>query len=154
MNLLSVDPGKRALAWALWDFMGLDSCGLVRTKLKDFGRGAQEMVVLLPPGADHVVVELPRIYPYQKRITVNDLIDLAAVAGACAGAGPVEFVYPATWKGQTPKDISHRRVMKKLSLAEVQVVESCLQAIPKSLQHNVLDAIGIGQWWRGRNGHA
>jgi hypothetical protein len=150
MRELYVDPGKRALGWAMWS--STFAAGLIRTKQKDFGRGLQEMVVQLPPGADRVVVELPRHYPYERRIRVNDLIDLAAVAGACGAAGPVEFVHPATWKGQTPKPISHHRVRKALTAEERAVLEQALEGIPESLQHNVLDAVGIGLWRRGRRG--
>lgn len=153
MRLLSIDPGKRCLGWALWG-SSLEACGIVRTKVDDLGLGAQELVGRLPTGAELVVVELPRIYPYERRINVNDLIDLAAVAGACAAVGPVQFVWPATWKGQVPKDISHQRIQKALTATERDVVERDLAQVPKSLRHNVLDAIGIGQWRRGRrDGH-
>ena len=148
MIVLGVDPGKHCMGWALRDQTILQA-GLARTQEKKLGFCVQDLISQLPGGADLVVVELPRIYPYERRIRVNDLLDLAAVAGACASVGPLEFVYPASWKGQVPKDISHGRILAALSPQERAAVDRDLAPIPKSLQHNVLDAIGIVQWRTG-----
>jgi hypothetical protein len=147
-KVLSVDPGTHCMGWGLFE-EELRNCGLARSKAKKLGFSIQELVSQLPTSADLVVVELPRIYPYQRRIRVNDLLDLAAAAGACAAVGPLQFVYPATWKGQTPKDISHGRIRAALKPQELLVLERSLEGIPDSLHHNVLDAVGIGQWRRG-----
>jgi hypothetical protein len=151
MSLLGVDPGKHCMGWALWD-QTIQQVGLARTKEEKLGFAIQDLISQLPAGADLVIVELPRIYPYERRIRVNDLLDLAAVAGACASVGPLEFVFPATWKGQTPKPISHGRIKAGLLPQERDVVDRDLEHIPGGLQHNVLDAIGIVQWRTG-GGH-
>jgi len=144
MKLLFVDPGKRCLGWARFSEEGLLECDLATTQLDDLGHGAQDMARQLPWSMDRVIAELPRIYPHDRRIRLNDLVDLAAVAGVCAMAGPLEFVHPASWKGQTPKDICHLRARRELSLPELAVLDKSLARIAERLQHNVLDAVGIG----------
>ncbi len=136
------------MGWALWD-QTIQRVGLARTEGKKLGFCIQDLISQLPTGADLVIVEMPRIYPYERRIRVNDLLDLAAVAGACASVGPLEFVYPATWKGQTPKEISHGRIKAALTPQERAVLEQDLELTPEKLQHNVLDAVGIVQWRTG-----
>lgn len=152
--LLSIDPGKHCLGWAVWEDGKLISCGLERTKAKTLGGAILELYDGMPI-CDRAVVELPRKYPYERRVRANDLIDLGAVAGAAAvcvdEGGELEFVYPAQWKGQTPKKIQHRRTRDALSEEEEAVLEQGLLGVPESLRHNVLDAVGIGQW-RIRNG--
>ena len=146
--LLSVDPGTRSLAWASWHDR-LSACGLARTKKQGLGAQAHDLVTQLPAGDLEVVVELPRIYPYDKKRQPNDLIDLAFVAGMCGLLGDsVTAVVPTTWKGQTPKPIHHRRIMEQLTMEELLVVKACIANIPKSLRHNVIDAIGIGLYYR------
>lgn len=146
--MLAVDPGTRAVGWAMWTDK-LHSCGLVRTKEDSLGARAWDLARQLPNGNFRVLVEKPRLYPYNRNMQPNDLIDLAFVAGACATVGAsADDVLPVTWKGQTPKDICHKRIMKRLSYEEILVVKTGIADVPKSLQHNVLDAIGIGRWDR------
>jgi len=98
-----------------------------------------------------VVVELPRIYSVRHwKGDPNDLLDVAAVAGAAATLGEPRFVTPQQWKGRVPKPIHHKRIRAVLSADELAVFVTAEDAIPKSLAHNVLDAIGIGLWAKGR----
>ena len=97
---------------------------------------------------DTVVIEIPVIYPQDSKTDPNNLITLALRAGSIAGRfrhanRKVEYVKPGTWKGQTPKDINHRRTMGKLTDEE----KECMPKLPKTKAHNMLDAIGIGLWW-------
>ena len=144
MNLLSIDPGKRSLAWALWTDGTLVAAELEKHKAKDWAGSIHEMAegVDWSTGAivpDLVLVELPRVYPHSRDKRPNDLIDLAAVAGACAALGPLEFVHPRGWKGQTPKHISAARSRGKLTPKELGRVQTG--------DHNVWDAVGIGLWY-------
>lgn len=150
MKVLSIDPGKRSLAWAFWVNGKLVKCGIIAHKLGPWEYHLAWMVdeVMRQIGLgtlfDMVIVELPRIYPHDRNKRPNDLIDLAAVAGACSAfLGPLEFVHPRQWKGQTPKDISGHRTEAKLTYAEHEV----LKASGKPRNHNILDAIGLGLWW-------
>ena len=160
MNVLTIDPGKRSLAWALWMNGTLVAAGIEKHKEHRFEKGIADLVwriqvktievdspkgYWLGPLKDlhpvNVVVELPRVRPRERSKRPNDLIDLAAVAGACAALGPLEFVHPETWKGQTPKGISQARSRQALSAAELAVMDGVAD-------HNVWDAVGIGIWFR------
>lgn len=105
-------------------------------------------------GTDIVVIEKPRIYPGPSRDKagnmrdLNDLIDLACVAGGIAALFDTQqiiTVYPADWKGQMPKEKMNKRVLDTLTPEE----RKCIQSVGK-LDHNTLDAIGIGLHYLGR----
>lgn len=103
-------------------------------------------------GEWRLIVEVPRIYPAaQQKGDQNDLIAVAGVAYACAGAfGWIPFenvqqVYPREWKGTIDADTTIARVKERLAAGDA-VPDAC----PESLEHNVYDAIGIGLWSVGR----
>lgn len=145
VRLLAVDPGTNALGWALFGGKDLLEAGLLR------GKDVQDILRDLPslPAHDNVIVEVPRIYP-RGPARPNDLIGLAVVAGAAAARAPGDatFVFPHQWKGQVPKEIHHRRIFLQLADSELEKVR--LRGVPKSLIHNVNDAIGLGLWAVGR----
>jgi hypothetical protein len=97
-------------------------------------------------------IELPRVYPGTKaKGDPNDLIAVAAVAGAWAASLPsVTFLAPSEWKGQLPKRVCEERIRAKLSARELETLERCLGPIPRSLRHNALDAVGIALHGAGR----
>lgn len=156
--LLSVDPGKRSIAWATWGGAELLRCGFITTDQKHFASGINPMVEglcdelyrSLPPEHGgtvwNIAVELPRVYPQIRHVRPNDLIDLAAVAGAVAALGNATFVHPRTWKGQVPKTIKTARTLEELSAVERGKTEG------KIKNHNIMDAIGIGLWWLKERG--
>jgi hypothetical protein len=99
---------------------------------------------------EDLIIEIPQVYDTaHQRGDQADLIDLAAVVGACMAlarpylSGGACVVRPAAWKGQLPKDVSERRIRSKLSADELARVE-----LPSagSLHHNVWDAIALGFW--------
>lgn len=150
MTLLSIDPGKKAIGWAMFTENPLQkggdlwACGLVRgDDLKDLIKAIASCLV----GARRAIIEIPQVY--QQRHwggDPNDLIDVALVAGAVAGRllCPVEFVKPHAWKGTRKKRICHALTRKTLTDDEWSIVESV--DAPSSLRHNVIDAVGIGLW--------
>lgn len=97
---------------------------------------------------DRLVVESQQIYPGSP-VRTSDLIDLAHAAGMVAGRFEVapEWVLPKKWKGNTPKAICTKRIEKCLTPEEVEALDP---SVPKSLRHNMLDAVGIGLWALGR----
>jgi len=100
-----------------------------------------------------VIIEKPLIYSLDSKGDPNDLIKLAIRAGELGGYAknldiPIQYVTPRKWKGTTPKHISHRRILAKLSDTETQR----LPKLPKSKAHNMLDAVGIGLWWLEKGG--
>lgn len=153
MNFIAIDPGKHCVGWARFTVGKLVRCGLARSNVEPFEKGLPGLLgeigcAALSTEPLQVVIEVPRVYPKDRGRNPNDLIDLATVAGACTRLGIPTFIHPAQWKGQVPKAIQHERVRSSLSQEERGVLDAQLAAVPKSLQHNVLDAVGIGCWWR------
>lgn len=155
--LIAIDPGKRSLGWARFDYdlhdQRLAACGLLRWK--DWAAMCGGMLWLYErlggEQSGEIVIEVPQVYQQRHwKGDPNDLVDVALVAGA-AGVkfGPtVLFVRPREWKGSRPKKADHALTLSRLSpdeLAELDQVDA-----PKSLRHNVLDAIGMGLWKLGR----
>jgi len=147
--IFSIDPGVNTVGVAVWDGAELSRAFLVRTEHEQaWWSVVWQTVVALRcyPISDSVlVIEKPQIYVRSRsKGDPNDLIDLALVGGAIAGATrPAEVVLyrPAEWKGQVPKPVMIERIKRSLSESERERVE-----IPKvrSLEHNVWDAVGIG----------
>lgn len=140
---LSIDPGRKGTGWALWSAFEAEllACGLHE-----------------PPceGVTRVVVEMPQTYP-NSPVPYQDLVGLAFLAGRYIGrcqanSGPVDavWVYPHAWKGNLPKSVCEGRIRKRLSAAELKIVENCERLVPKGLMNNVFDAVGIGLYaYRG-----
>lgn len=103
----------------------------------------------------NAVIEKPRIYPQvkQRKGDLNDLVDLAMVAGAvAAGVDEPYFVrtlYPHEWKGNMPKEKMTALIRSRLSDSESNLVALEERACGR-LIHNVLDAVGIGLYVSGR----
>jgi hypothetical protein len=104
-----------------------------------------------------VVIERPMIYPGgRQKARPADIIALAVRAGEWGGkvaafTGSVpEYVEPARWKGQVPKDIHHARILAKLSPEEQAVLTSAGNGVAPSKRHNIVDAVGIGLFAVGR----
>lgn len=96
--------------------------------------------------ADTLVLEWPQVYQGgRQKGDPNDLLPLAALNGALRALFPAPRLHlpkPSDWKGQVPKDIMGARILSKLT-AEEKAVWNAAQ-FPKSLAHNVLDAVGLG----------
>lgn len=156
MYFLAIDPGRAQLGWSAWRCGELVDCGLARTQYTQLGAIAQHFASQMPKGANRVLVERMWMYPPKpgeslSRATAvaNDLLDLQAIGGMvaalCLAPGCfIEWQTAAQWKGQVPKDVTHRRLKKSLSVVEYAVMENRLAAVPKSLQHNVKDAVALG----------
>lgn len=154
-HVLAIDPGLRATGYAYFCNGKLIRPGLKRCKLSERAEIAayiaRELAVEFLKPLDALVVEVPQVYqPRLMKGDPNDLVSVALVAGAILQLPSIvrRVVSPHQWKGTTPKEISHRRVLMALSAGERRLLEE-LDA-PASLLHNVLDAIGIGQWFMGQ----
>lgn len=127
MILLAIDPGTR-LGWALFEQGVLTAAG------------AQAHTCWHFPASTVVVIEEPTIYR-NSRVDPNRIKKLELKVGELRREFKnriVELVEPRTWKGQTPKDISHARAIAKLSPAE--------RAIAGKYQSDKYDAIALGLW--------
>jgi hypothetical protein len=103
---------------------------------------------VLFPGADSLVIEIPRVYPgARQEVPPNDLVRLALRAGEVKGlyrsiSVETHELFPRDWKGGLDKDTSHYRVLAVLTEQERALVEAA--KLPKTKKHNMLDAIGVG----------
>lgn len=146
MSLLSVDPGN-STGWAFFDSKGsLQCCGLVKCLVPASLDALAETVT----SASQIYVEIPQVYSGPRaKGDPNDLIQVAVCAGWVISQyrqADLKTVKPAEWKGQEPKEITHKRVLASLSPYELAVFEQNLGKHKKSVQHNVVDAVGIGLW--------
>lgn len=154
-NVMSFDPGKHSVAWARFNDGALAEAGLIRF---DNGHGTPDLTQFRATPAwvpTRALIELPQVYGRAGRGgkgDPNDLIDVAVTVGRIAQAiGPhltAELVRPRVWKGNVPADVMLARIEKRLDVSELHVVDRA--PMPKSLKHNVVDAIGLGLWALGR----
>lgn len=144
--LLAIDPG-RDTGWAEFT---------ADKKLYDCGVGDPRLRTSVP---ENVVIELPQIYRMshnKKDVDPNDLIKVAVQVGeykqffSAPCMGRVLLVWPAAWKGQTPKHIHNQRVYTWLSPVEQELVhQRGLRHGAKT--HNMIDAVGLGCWFLKRD---
>lgn len=157
MNLLILDPGNLT-GWACFTDEKLVAAGTVK-KADAFvgGCGGDRASVRYAWAYQHwrpdlVLIEVPRWYPHDHS-DVNDLLDLSVYVGELkrfyeAMGCVVERVWPRTWKGNVPKEITNRRTLAALSPGELELLPRRPRA--KDHDHNMLDAVGLGLWKLGR----
>jgi hypothetical protein len=150
--VLSVDPGLRQCGVALWSSGGiLVRAWLARARTKPgapIGERWRDIAQCVGSGAvEKLVVERPQIYRMSPG-DPNDLLNISAVLGALAVSQGAEVVtyLPRQWKGNLKKDL--HLVSIRASLTEVE--RSRVEERPKSLAHNVWDAVGIGLYYFDR----
>lgn len=154
MRVMGIDPGAKSIAVAIMEADGTlvsawyskgDSVNIVR-------RGSVMYDTFTT--ADLVVIEVPQIYQRSKG-DPNDLIDVARMAGAMeyvarnrpdGRPARIEAVRPFQWKGNLPKEVHHKRILAELSKDSLGVLEGSFKTIPKSLRHNVMDAVGLAMY--------
>lgn len=154
--LLTLDPGSKVCGLALFDGTELQTAWLARTKGDWFemARACYLSVVARthPDKVGTLVIEKPQIYVQSRQKgDANDLIPLALVEGALAAfltPSSIHEYKPAQWKGQVPKEVQIERIKSRLTAAENKRVEKT----PKSLMHNIFDAVGLGLHHVGRRG--
>jgi hypothetical protein len=146
VSLIAIDPGVHRVGLALFDGEELTFANLLDVPNEGFG-------FPIPfPRAPRVVLEVPRIYPASRQKgDPNDLLALARIVGRLqehylAAGADVELVEPRTWKGTLPKEAMTERIRGRLSAEE----RARVAPVARSLEHNVLDAVGIGLHALGR----
>lgn len=170
-DLISVDPGIGGCSWARFEGGRLLACGMARVKAEgSIPTRAAEAVAALRAATGYEVtlrhvVEWPQVYREGHRgdaggrgrdADPNDLLGLAAIAGAIAAHVNVETIRPADWKGNLPKPkrgqpyVVATRVASRLEGAERLAWDQGYASVPQSLRHNVADAVGIGLHALGR----
>jgi len=161
--LLAVDPGINGCGVAFFHKDRLLGCGLERVPdhgtITDRAARSASAALAFPRSKEwdsstkrRVICEWPQIYTQGKRggADPNDLLPLAAIAGALVTVYPVETVLPRVWKGQLKKNTCAIRIRSRLDAQECWKLDKALYHVTASLQHNIIDAVGIGLWACGR----
>lgn len=149
--LLAVDPGKSHLAFAVFEEGALIRCGLLTGGSP---LASAKMLRQQYTGPVHeLLTEGQQIYGGRIRSDPNDLLPLAECVGCVKAlmAEPVtEIIHPlpVQWKGSIKKEICTARIKAVLASrpSDLAVYKNDVAGIPKSLHHNVLDAIGLAYW--------
>lgn len=153
VDFIAVDPGKAA-GWATFDRLGnLTNCGLA--KAPDF---AGIPGFLGPPdGVRWPLLVIERPHEGKGRASKGDIITLAARMGElkrAVHALRVEEIEPVRWKGTIEKAIMTERIWQSLSAKDRETFHFYAGLVAQSLQHNILDAVGLGKWWLRTHGVA
>ena len=144
-----IDPGK-ASGWAQYSGGKLFACGI----FSDW-----QYPQVWHGGFQQLVLEVPRIYPNRSKGDPNDIVELALTAGEIRGhyrplVTSIIEVFPASWKGQVPKDIHHARVLRELGEDERRLLDvekrKPTKTNPHGYDHNMLDAVALGLWFLKR----
>jgi len=160
----SVDPGINHVGIAYWSDKTLVHATLIRNKAPKKSSLSERVHwlsvavrrYLNSPHAEPVspcelaVIELPRTYKGKaaKGDANKNVVPLALVVGALIHHIPtVHLVWPNEWKGNMDADVFTERLRGKLTPEQ----RAATDWPPKSLDHNVIDAIGLGLWWQTKN---
>ena len=157
-RVVSVDPGIDG-GWASWlgtewkKELPPEDTGLVRPrgKSKDWATrldsSLDQWVELLREWRwEHMLIEWPKFMESGGGQTVartDALVKLAATCGRIVQVFrgediPVTLVPVADWKGQLPKEVVNKRIVKRLGEAACEDFET-----------HAWDAVGIGLWGKG-----
>jgi len=155
VDLLTIDPGFRYFAYAMFSESEIAYADISKTKSEDWEAWTgqppsfleiQEIVSQFEWGAKMAIIEFPQIH--RDTPNPNDIVKLASACGAYTSllqrlGFSVVWVRPAEWKGTVPKDVMTKRILAKIKECEYSRIKN-------AKDHNVIDAIGIGLWHLNR----
>lgn len=157
-NIVVVDPSINTAGLAVFAdarlihaetvtcrLLGRDICDRCRVMAEKIIARVDDVLSSDPPPAYELIVEWPRIYAPGKQKAKPD--DQIPMAGVCAAVAiklqlPVTSYRAAAWKGQLEKVPCAAMVRRNLASSELILCDG--------LDHNALDAIGIGLYHLGR----
>lgn len=158
---VALDPGIRHCGLALFMSNRLVRAGLARNPevslrgpaaWTTMARAVEDMLAAWLPeegfvDGDELILaaELQQVYrgPGAKA-DPDDLFQLTGVVGAVTALVNTSVGYlPREWKKNLPKGVVEARIKKRLSPEELKAMKEAEGSTP-SLQHNVIDAVGIG----------
>jgi hypothetical protein len=166
-GLLAIDPSIRSCGIAIFDRDKLVYANVLRTSavvntltgvtdILDLAQASWEQQMSPSVSPETLIVELPQIYQQaQLKGDPNDLIPLALLAGRLwerFKPKNIMLPLPKEWKAQVPKEVMTKRTLSKLDKREIEVLGNDLIRVPKGLQHNAFDAIGLGLYALNRLG--
>jgi len=146
MELVAIDPGTKETGIAVFQRGYLVHAVLCRDKHKDWKIRCQQIrlqvSIFCCQQIDCAIIELPS-YEFSVRgraaARTDSTIKLAYLCGLIGATLEAEdgihLVTPRQWKGGLPKTVTAQRVKDKYSL------------IKDETNHNVLDAVAIGDWY-------
>jgi len=119
MEILGIDPGLRCCGLALYN-SGIISTKSIRSSMGNSLSNRVSYItsesVAFAKSVDLLILEHMRVYPMQKG-DPNDLIDISILVGSLmATIQHKECILASArqWKGQTPKNVSHKRIESRL----------------------------------------
>jgi len=136
--MIVIDPSVHACGWATFAGSDLVSAGVLQPQKLD--HLADLLIQVLPWREHHLcLIERPRIYPHSP-VPPNDIVTLGIAVGIATALArqnglQVRYVFPTTLN----KTVTTHRVQKTVD------TDQLLCDIPKSLRHNAIDAIHLGQ---------
>lgn len=172
-NLLTLDPGTRGAGVAVFVDRDLVGATYVHNPCRE-GRRLNSAVTLaravrhwaevtVNRSIHRIAIEVMRSYEAgQQKGPQDDLIDVSLVSAAVAGTFHdvrpelMSTFYPQEWKGSVKAETFLGRILDRLESHEKAAIKLVgripLAEVPKSdsLDHNTLDAIGIGLKVLGR----
>jgi len=151
--LICFDPGA-ICGFSVWVGGKLTACG--------YGKHAKFMEEPVHPGrlvGGVFLVERPVSYPGKRmKVDPNSLMQTDFRAGELSvlyrllGMQCEEVRPPSAWKGQVPHEEIEERVLDRVTDEERLLIHASKSARSKGLDHNLIDAVGIGLWrlrrWR------
>lgn len=127
---------------------GYDAVSAICAQLPDECLEIAEGIAMLSPQEVHIYCEAMIVRPKQRE-AVNGLLKLQVTSGAfAAGMSSVldtdltksYFVAPHEWKGDVPKDIHQKRILRWYGIERRQL------GLPEKYAKHVVDALGIALW--------
>lgn len=149
-RLLAVDPGKKHNGWALFEEGELLMLGLTRGRdAYATAKAVRDTVASLGMDVNVLVIESQEIYRGPNRKNPNDMLEVAFASGCLAGMIPHQELVrplPRVWTKGQKKEIRHARL---LDAARSPMTDWEMSAVlnykaPKTLKHNVIDAVALG----------
>lgn len=151
--IITIDPGATT-GWAVFSSDGV---------LVDCGAGKGKNFLVDPPWGRFlavalVLVEVPVFYHSQEEKNPNSILTNGILSGRFLqqalerGAKIEEVSPPRKWKGTIGKPKKgqqygiEKRVLREATAQESQLIKSTKSARAKSLNHNMIDAVGMGFW--------
>lgn len=165
MYSIGIDCGIRYIGISVFKDASLEHCGLLESRnssefeaevlhgLIEALKAWEGLQYLSTKELLRVTIEYPEQYAHSP-VPRSSVQGLAYTAGGLSlffkerFNSEIKLIYPKEWKGQVPKDIFLGRIKSRMSEKELMVLDSC--SLPKSKEHNVVDAIGIGLYSLGR----
>ena len=101
-------------------------------------RSVFEQVRESSTSVEKIVIEIPEHWGNAGYLARESgaLFKVTFLAGMICSLDNVITVTPSGWKGQLPKDVMRRRFIKYYPDIDIE-----------KMNHNILDAIGIGHWY-------